>query len=78
MKVTVKGTLLEKYTREVNTPAGTKEERMYLRLYQPGERNLIDVNVYVKTYSGVEIGQVVELENIKINTYKDNLYARQE
>lgn len=77
MKATIKGTLMEKYTREVKSQTGAKEERMYLRLYQPGERNLVDVNVYVNTYSAVEVGQEIELDDVSINTFKDNLYARQ-
>lgn len=77
MKVTVKGQVLEKFTKDVTTQAGTKEQRMFVRLYQEGERMNLDVNVKVDTYSAVQVGQTIELDDIKISTFKDTLYARQ-
>ena len=77
MKVNVKGTILEKFPREVKKFDGSKEERLYLRLYQAGERVNLDVHVKPTTYTSLKEGQVVELEDIKITSYKDNLYATQ-
>lgn len=77
MKANLVGKVLEKFTRDVKTPSGTKEERMYLRLYQEGERMNVDVQVKADTYSTVTSGQTIELENITLTSYKDVIYARQ-
>lgn len=77
MKVNVKGTVLEKFSRPGKNADGVPFERMFLRLYQEGERVNLDVNVNASTYSELQVGQIVELEDISINVYKDNLYARQ-
>lgn len=76
MLANLKGTVLEKFTRERNTDSG-KVEKLYVRLYQEGEKVLLDVNVKADTYSAVEVGQIIVLEDIKVNSYKDNLYALQ-
>lgn len=77
MKVNVKGTVLEKFTREGKNSEGAKFERMFVRLFQSGERVNLDVNVNASTFSELQVGEIVELEDISINVYKDNLYARQ-
>lgn len=76
MKANIKGTVLEKFTRERNSENG-KVEKMYIRLYQEGEKINLDVNVKADTYAAVEIGQVIELVDIKVSTFKDNIYAQQ-
>ena len=76
MKANVKGTVLEKYVRET-VKDGIKSERLYVRLYQKGERVNLDVNVNANTYSQVKEGQDIVIENVSINAFKDNLYARQ-
>lgn len=76
MKANVKGTLLEKFTRDVNTQNG-KQERMYFRLYQEGERMNLDVSVKAQTYVLHEVGDQVELNDLSLNTFKDVIYARE-
>lgn len=76
MKVNVKGTVLEKFIRESNFN-GKKEERLFIRLFQQGERVNLDVNVKPATYSEIKTGQVIELNDITVTSYKDVLYARQ-
>ena len=76
MKANVKGTVLEKYVRET-VKDGIKSERLYVRLYQKGERVNLDVNVNANTYAQVKEGQDIVIENVSINAFKDNLYARQ-
>lgn len=78
MNVTVKGTVLEKFTKETKTKDGVPQEKMYIRLYQEGQRMNLDVNVKGSTYSQIEVGQLIELDNISLNTFKDVIYAREQ
>ncbi|MCK9443268.1 MAG: hypothetical protein M0Q14_01845 [Tissierellaceae bacterium] len=78
MKVKVEGTILEKFSRKAKNFDGVEVERLFIRLYQIGERVNLDVNVKPSTYSQLEVGQTVELADIKISSFKDFLYARQE
>lgn len=77
MKVNVKGKVMEKFAREAKTKEGTKYERMFVRLYQPGQRLNVDVNVSSDTYSIVDPGQEIELENVVLTTYNNMIFARQ-
>lgn len=77
MIVTVTGTLLEKYSKNVVNFNGVKEDRFYLRLYQKGNRMLVDINAKFDTYNKLEIGKEVTLKDITLNCYKDVIYARE-
>lgn len=76
MKADLTGTVMEKYTREQNKD-GQRFERMYVRLYQPGERVNVDVLVKTDTYMQVEEGQKIKIEDCSITSFNNNLYARQ-
>ena len=76
MKADLTGTVMEKYTREQNKD-GQRFERMYVRLYQPGERINVDVLVKTDTYMQVEEGQKIKIEDCSITSFNNNLYARQ-
>jgi len=76
MKADLTGTVMEKYTREQNKD-GQRFERMYVRLYQTGERVNVDVLVKTDTYMQVEEGQKIKIEDCSITTFNNNLYARQ-
>jgi hypothetical protein len=76
MKADLTGTVMEKYTREHNKD-GQNFERMYLRLYQPGERVNVDVLVKTDTYMQVEEGQKIKIEDCTITTFNNYLYAKQ-
>ena len=78
MKVNLKGQVMEKFAREAKTNEGTKYEKMFVRLYQPGQRMNVDVNVSSNTYSAVDTGQEIELENVVLTTYNNMIFARQE
>ena len=77
MKVSIKGTLLEKYSKSVTNFNGVKEERFYVRLYQKGNRMLVDINVKIDTHNKLEVGKEVQLNDITLNCYKDVIYARE-
>lgn len=78
MNVTVKGTVLEKFSKQSRNKDGVAQEKMYVRLYQEGQRMNLDVNVSANTYAEIEKGQVIELDNISLNTFKDVIYAREQ
>lgn len=73
MKVTVQGKVLEKYVR----PSKDGSERMYVRLYQEGERINLDVNVKAQTFAEVQPGQTIELKDVIVSVFNNYLYARQ-
>lgn len=66
----VKGLVLEKFTKEPNKDGD--EARCFVRIYQSGEKENLDVNVKPKTYAAIKPGESVELQNIKIGVYQFN------
>ena len=72
MKVNVKGTVLENLVENLNFN-GKKRKDYSLGYFNKGERVNLDVNVKPATYSEVKTGQVIELNDITVTSYKDVL-----
>jgi hypothetical protein len=77
MKVTINGAILEKIIKDKDG-----EFKYFVRLYQKGVRENLDVNVKQKTYEQLKEGQEAEMKDIQIGAYKykENivLYAKEE
>lgn len=78
MKVDLKGQVLEKFSREYKTDDGKKYERLFLRLFQVGQRINVDVSVDSGTYGLYSPGDDAELQGVSLSTYNNMIFARME
>ena len=76
MLVSLKGNVLEKFIKPGKTREGSEIDKCYIRLYQKGQRQNLDINVDLATYTQCVEGDDVILDDVSLNVWKDNIYAK--
>lgn len=73
----IEGLLLEKETRQVtNQETGEIQIKHYLRLFQEGVRNIVNIHVPQSYLSKYKEGQKIELTNVKLGAVGNFIWAK--
>ncbi len=71
------GVVMEKVVKEKVLDTGEIQNRLYLRVFQKGDKMALDVRVKKEVYDKAKEGTTVVLDDIKVGAFNNTLFAQE-
>lgn len=73
----LEGVVVEKVVKEKVLDTGEIQNRLYLRMFQKGDKMALDVRVKKEVYEKAKEGTTVVLDDIKVGAFNNTLFAQE-
>lgn len=74
----VKGLVLEKFVKDrADKETGKITQQFFVRMFQKGERNGVDVEVRPEVFEKIKENTTAELKDIKVSAWNGMMFAKE-
>lgn len=74
----LEGLLMEKVVKEKVLDTGEIQNRLYLRIFQKGDKMALDVRVKKEIFEKAKEGSLITLEDVKVGAFNNTLFAQEQ